>query len=370
MYFDNELTPIQVVLALLTPLLVFAGLLVLHLVIPAWKVPGYIRDDTSSEIVQYRLNGIVVFLIALAVWWFDPFEVGRDWLWRAFLWSLVSGTVLSIVLTLYFVLKEPPDEQNIGLSLWTGRRLNVVLFNRLEIKMYLYIVGGTVLALNALSGAALHFDLHGAEFNPGVFLYAGMWVFFAFDYYCFERVQLYTYDLIHEKLGFKLLWGCFVVYPYLYLIPLLGLVHLPAPELSETAATATIVISALVFLIGWVISRGSNLQKYVFKRWPEKRFLGVIQPKALVNGELKILCSGFWGISRHPNYLGEILMALAMALCFGHFANPWAWSYFVFIVVLFVNRQRDDDRLCASKYGVAWEEYTSQTPYRIIPRVY
>ena len=61
-----------------------------------------------------------------------------------------------------------------------------------------------------------------------------------------------------------------------------------------------------MFLLGWSISRGANLQKYTFKRWPDR----------------KILYSGLWGAARHVNYMGEGFHSLAIARIFGHFANP------------------------------------------------
>ena len=42
---------------------------------------------------------------------------------------------------------------------------------------------------------------------------------------------------------------------------------------------------------------------------------------------------------------------MAGALAFGYFLNPWAWIYFIYVLALFTWRQRDDDRLCAEKYG-------------------
>lgn len=44
--------------------------------------------------------------------------------------------------------------------------------------MYFYVVGRTILALNALSGAAYHYELFGENYNPGVFLYAGSLTFY------------------------------------------------------------------------------------------------------------------------------------------------------------------------------------------------
>ena len=88
-------------------------------------------------------------------------------------------------------------------------------------------------------------------------------------------------------------------------------------------------------------------------------------------GDRRILCSGFWGVARHFNYLGEGFLALSIALIFGHFTNFWAWTYFIFIVSMFTYRQRDDDAHCAQKYGPEkWAEYQARVKYRIVPGIY
>ncbi|MDE0409240.1 MAG: DUF1295 domain-containing protein, partial [Alphaproteobacteria bacterium] len=257
-------------------------------------------------------------------------------------------------------------------DLWHGRALEIAFFNgRFDVKMYLYVVGGTMFALNALSGAAYHYERFGADANPGVFLYAALFTFYVLDYFVFERVQLYTYDLIHEKLGFKLLWGGLIVYGWLFALPLWGMAALPDPGFPPAWANAWLIGTAALFLFGWSISRGANLQKYTFKRWPGRRFLGLVKPEYIAAGERRILCSGLWGAARHFNYLGEGFLALSIALVFGYPGNPWAWTYFVFIVSLFLWRERADDRHCARKYGrEKWAEYRARVKYRIFPGVY
>ena len=186
-----------------------------------------------------------------------------------------------------------------------------------------------------------------------------------------RRVQLYTYDLIHENVGFKLFWGGLVVYGWMFILPLWGMAAYPDPGFSPAWTNVWLIGTAALFLFGWGILRGANLQKYTFKRWPDRKFLGLIEPKYIEAGDRKILCSGLWGVARHFNYLGEGFLSLSIALVFGYFTNPWAWTYFVFIVSLFAYRQRDDDRHCAEKYGAEkWADYQAQVKYRIVPGVY
>ena len=237
--------------------------------------------------------------------------------------------------------------------------------------MYLYVVGGAMWSLNALSAAAYHHELFGDNANPGVYLYAGLFTFYVTDYFVFERVQLYTYDLIHENLGFKLLWGGLIIYGWMYILPLWGLAVHPDPGISGAGRSLWLIGTPVLFLAGWCISRGANNQKYTFKRWPDRKFLGLFEPEYIQAGDRKILCSGFWGAARHFNYMGEGLICVAIGLVFGYFTNLWAWTYFIFIVSLFTARQVYDNRKCLEKYGPEkWAEYQARVKYRIIPGIY
>ena len=67
----------------------------------------------------------------------------------------------------------------------------------------------------------------------------------------------------------------------------------------------------------------------------------------------------------------EGLLSLSNAPVFGHFANPWAWTYLVFIVSLFTWRQRQDEAQDEENYGAEkWAEYQAREKYRIFPGVY
>lgn len=143
------------------------------------------------------------------------------------------------------------------------------------------------------------------------------------EYMYHEHVHIYTYDLFAEKLGFKIIWGCLCFYPFFYPIGIWAIlqhtgkgfvfpakvwVHLSSVrvQIPDWAAAA----SVLFFVAGWILSRGANNQKHLFKTEPKKRLLGFISPKAV--GSSKLLCSGWWALSRHINYLGEILMAIGL----------------------------------------------------------
>lgn len=200
--------------------------------------------------------------------------------------------------------------------------------------------------------------------------YVACFAWFLLEYLLGEQVHLYTYDIFAEKIGFKLVWGCLVFYPFFYCIGIFPLVTTPLT--SDISPTTAMLITSL-FILGWIITRGANLQKFWYRLYPEQKyFLGCIPQKTLPNS--RILISGWWGIARHFNYFGEILQAFALSLP-GFFVATgyirWLpFLYPLYYVLLFVPRQIDDDALCKAKYGQVWDEYTALVPYRIVPGVW
>ncbi len=358
-------------IGLLVPVIIYAGILALHLLLPAQRVSGYVIDPRTSQPQVYRLNGLrvlivvlVAFLVAANLDWINP-----TWFYQQ-RWSMLLGAcVLGIGYTFVLVLPASPTRKGLLSDLFLGRVENQAVLGTVDVKMYLYLAGAVMLALNTVSFAFAHREIYGAEANPGIYVHATLLVLFVVDYLWFEAVHLYTYDLFAERLGFKLAWGCLVFYPFFYPIGLWGTVELPEPVLIERFGSGWLVLSVLVFFLGWTLARGANLQKYWFKRDPRLVFLGM-QPEVIGNGAQQLLCSGYWRVARHINYLGEFLMATGIALSLGQLDSVWPWLYPLYYVLLLVPRERDDDRRCLEKYGALWTEYKRQVPYRIIPRLY
>ena len=121
-----------------------------------------------------------------------------------------------------------------------------------------------------------------------MYLHAALFLWFVAEYLVFERVHLYTYDLVAERVGFKLGWGCFTFYPYFYAVGLWAVADLPDPR----SPTWLLVLSAAVFFAGWILSRGANLQKYLFKTAPDRALLGILKPRALRDGEPRSCAAG------------------------------------------------------------------------------
>lgn len=386
---------IELVEGFFAPWLIYAALLGLHMLLPARRVAGYVADPHSGEPLRYRLNGPLVLATAVGIW----VLAGRtglmpwDWLYIHRWSSLAGSCVLGLLFSLAMVARAGsgadgrPDaasraagsargsaqggafgEGSAFLSnLYFGRLENPRFFNgRVDAKMYLYLVGAVMLSLNILSFFAHHLLLFGSSPSAGVELYCFLFMWFIVDYLIFERVHLYTYDIFAERVGFKLGWGCLTFYPYFYAIGLWATAELPAPR----SAGWLLVACRIIFFTGWALSRGANLQKFLFKTSPDRALLGIIKPRAVSDGKNALLCSGFWAASRHINYLGEILMALGLALSLGWPTVLAVWLYPLYYLGLLLPRERADERRCAAKYGDLWKEYVRRVPRRIVPGLY
>jgi protein-S-isoprenylcysteine O-methyltransferase Ste14 len=352
------------VLGLLYVLVIYAVVLGLHLVVPGRWVDGYVIDPKTNKPLRYYLNGLRVFFLTV-LGWAGACKVGLL-PWDAFYvhrWEMVASACgLGLVFSAAIVFTAPPVK-SVGADFYLGRLDNPQALNgRLDAKMWLYLIGAIMLALNLYSFAAAHYLAHPDDPSPGVFVSTGLFTFFLVEYLNFEEVHLYTYDFMAEKVGFKLGWGCLTFYPFFYAVGLWSQAEAPNPHTPAWA----LALCVLLFFTGWAFARGANLQKFHFKRDPNRKFLGMT-PVAL---EGRVLVSGFWGLSRHINYLGELLMASGITLALGYPLSWLPWLYPLYYVVLLFPRQHFDDVRCAAKYGPLWDEYEKKVPYKIIPYVY
>jgi delta14-sterol reductase len=355
------------ILGFFTPWIAYGIITLLHGILPGKWIRGYVKNGQTGEPLNYRLNGILVLAVSVLLWLLlgKLNLVSPEWLYQVRWSGLAGAVVLGLLFSLGIVLPYPSTGKPLPADLWFGRLENPQFRNgRIDAKMWLYLIGAVMLQLNVLSFAAHHYTAY-ADPNPGVFLCAAMLTWFIWDYLSFERVHLYTSDFIAERVGVKLGFGCLTFYPYFYSVSLWAAVDLPNPHRPLWLN----LCFALLFLAGWTLARGANMQKYCFKTRPAKSFLG-IKPQTITNGERVLLVNGFWGLSLHINYLGEIIMGCAIALSAGYPAVWWVWLYPLYYVGLLFTRQMDDAKLCKAKYGELWDAYTKQVKYRIIPFIY
>ncbi|MDX1358903.1 MAG: DUF1295 domain-containing protein [Clostridia bacterium] len=354
-------------LGLITPLVAYSVITLLHVAVPVRRIKGYVKNEITGEVMNYRINGKFVLLASIIIWfllgYFDI--VPYVWLYETRWYGFIGAVIIGLSYSFFIVLKHPPAGKHFLAELWFGRTKDSQLKDGLiDAKMWLYLIGAVMLQLNVLSFAVYHIK-NVENINYGFLLGCAMLTWFCFDYLTFEKIHLWTYDFIAERVGFKLGFGCLAFYPYFYSVALWFTAHLPNPGYPVWLT----VIFGLLFLTGWVLTRGANMQKYIFKIAPERNFLW-IKPEVISDGRYSLLVNGFWGASRHINYLGEIIQAIAIALAAGYPGIWMVWLYPAYYIALMATRQLDDNKVCKAKYGELWEQYTKKVKYRIIPFIY
>ncbi|XP_076971875.1 delta(14)-sterol reductase TM7SF2 isoform X1 [Tamandua tetradactyla] len=178
-----------------------------------------------------------------------------------------------------------------------------------------------------------------------------------------QEAILTTMDITHDGFGFMLAFGDLAWVPFTYSLQAQFLLHHPQPLGLPMAS-----IICFINVIGYYIFRGANSQKNTFRKNPSDPRVADLETISTATGR-RLLVSGWWGMVRHPNYLGDLIMALAWSLPCG-VCHLLPYFYLFYFTVLLVHREARDEQQCLQKYGLAWHEYCQRVPYRIVPYIY
>jgi protein-S-isoprenylcysteine O-methyltransferase Ste14 len=214
-----------------------------------------------------------------------------------------------------------------------------------------------------LSCAAKQYELHGHVTTPMILVNAFQFLYVA-DCFYHEEAILTTWDIKHENFGWMLCWGSLVWVPFTFTLQAAYLVD----HTHELPAAAIAGIVALN-MTGYVIFRGANLQKHTFRNTPHAPVWGKPATYIQTSQGALLLTSGWWGIARHLNYFGDLMMALAWCLPTG-FAHPLPYFYVVYSTILLVHREWRDNAMCREKYRDDWDAYCRKVRWRIVPGIY
>uniref|UniRef100_U3KN50 Delta(14)-sterol reductase LBR n=1 Tax=Oryctolagus cuniculus TaxID=9986 RepID=U3KN50_RABIT len=293
--------------------------------------------------LKYRLNGFYAFLLTSAA-------VGASLCWglelhsmyRHFLQFALAATVFSALLSVYLYARSlrapreelsPASSGNAVYDFFIGRELNPRI-GTFDLKYFCELrpgLIGWVLINLVLLLTEMKLNNRAAP-SLAMILVNSFQLLYVVDALWNEEAVLTTMDILRDGFGFMLAFGDLVWVPFIYSFQAFYLVHHPN-EVSWPVASLIIVLK----LSGYVIFRCANSQKNAFRKNPADPKLAHLKTIHTSTGK-SLLVSGWWGFVRHPNYLGDLLMALAWSLPCG-FSHALPYFYVVYFTALLVHRE-------------------------------
>jgi 7-dehydrocholesterol reductase len=246
-------------------------------------------------------------------------------------------------------------------------------------------------------------ELAAASLSPAEAEAAGLWagwtnaqavncvlqLAYVAKFFAWEMGYTSTLDVMHDRAGYYICWGCLVWVPSVYVVHSHHLAHqvllarvvvggggvgATFSDLSNLQAAACLVAGLL--MIWW--NYDCDLQRSYVRQHGGKCDLWGQPAKVLraayvtEKGEKRenlLLYSGWWGMARHIHYVPEILAAVFWTLPAASTGQLMPWFYVAFLVILLTDRAFRDNARCQQKYGKVWDEYCKLVPYLIIPGV-
>lgn len=348
--------------------------ILLHLLFPGEIAEGVKLPDGTR--LRYKLTGLKNFLVTVGIaiyfGFFTPF-LNLSWLYDNYVPMMTAAILFSYFFALYLyarsfmagtlLAEEGSCSGNIIYEFFLGRELNPRI-GSLDLKefceLYPGLIGWVVLNLGM---AHKQYMMTGSISMP-MLMVNFFQAIYVLDSLIFEKAILTTMDITTDGFGFMLAFGDLAWVPFTYSLQARILVA-RSPELSFVAIFAIVAIKAL----GYIIFRGSNSQKDLFRRNPNDPRVSHLKTLPTERGT-KLIASGWWGISRHINYFGDWLMGLSWCLTAGLISGPIPYFYAIYFAILLIHREMRDEEACKRKYNKDYDKYCSLVPYRIIPFIY
>ncbi|KAK3699093.1 hypothetical protein QZH41_008890, partial [Actinostola sp. cb2023] len=326
--------------------------LVLYLVLPGRKATG--NPTPAGNALPYNCNGFNAWMVTHALF---LAAVKLDWIKMTIIhdhWGalLILANIFGFVLTgfcyfkaLYF--PSHKEDRCFSGSFFYDMFMGVELNPRIgdfDFKLFFNGRPGIVAwTLINLSFAAKQYENLGYVTNSMVIVNV-LQAFYVIDYFINEVWYLRTIDIAHDHFGFYLAWGDMVWLPFMYTLQAVYLVYNPV-NLPLWAAAGVLGLG----LAGYFIFRSANSQKDYFRSQIKKTGECTIwgKPAVYISAEYQtsdgivkqscLLASGWWGISRHFNYVGDLMNSLSYCLACG-VGHVLPQFYVVYMTILLVHR--------------------------------
>lgn len=232
-------------------------------------------------------------------------------------------------------------------------------------------------ALIVLAAAAESANQHGGIPTNASWLCAALQLVYIAKFFWWEDGYMSSMDIMHDRAGYYICWGCLVWVPSFYTIS----AQYWLKNGSDAASVLTCNVTWALFAVGVLfifLNYEADRQRMFARRTGGKALLWGT-PMKLVEAQYTtsdgqtrqslLLASHLWGYARHLHYVFELLAALSWAVPVT-VASAAPYAYFIFLNFLLFDRAVRDDHRCAAKYGKFWDLYCGQVPYKVVPGVF
>eukprot|EP00834_Sanchytrium_tribonematis_P003562 NODE_141_length_15967_cov_0.946118.p4 type:complete len:415 gc:universal NODE_141_length_15967_cov_0.946118:14375-13131(-) len=249
---------------------------------------------------------------------------------------------------LYWGIELYPRIRNFDIKLFTNCRYGMMLWN-----IIIYCFFKAHYSTNALVCFALQ-SIYIAKF------------------FWWESGYMKSIDIIVDHAGFMICYGCVCLIPTFYTLSSYYWMHQSKVDSGFSISFVFGIFGLLMIGLNyWVdyqrqLARQTDGNCFLFGK--QARILTVEYETDQGLQESKLLYTGFWGWSRHFNYVPEILASLAW--CTTGTFNEVTLLYPIYLTVLLIHRSIRDDQKCSKKYGDGWNKYCEIVKYKIIPGLY
>jgi Delta14-sterol reductase len=336
------------------------------------RVTGLVLRNGKS--LSYNMNAIHAFVfchvLALALEFTGVIQLSSlaDLFVPLMLGAIIISYTISVALYLAsyrsssVLLAVGGNSGNPFYDFWIGRELNPRLGD-LDLKFMFELRPGLIgwSLLNWSFVAKAH---ESGVLTPAIVIVALFESWYVADGLLIEEGNLTMMDIVYDGFGFMLCFGDLAWVPFIYTLKCKFLVYHP-----QHLPPSYLALCVAMHIVGYVVFRGANSDKDRFRKNPKDPRVAHLKVMKTSAGK-SLIISGYWGICRHPNYVGDWLMTTSWSALAGtDFLFPYFQS--VYFAILLIHRQLRDEHQMQLKYGEEdWKRFCGEVRYRLIPYIY
>lgn len=336
----------------------------------------------NGNIPVYKDNGLICYIVSLFTFIVSSFcfnLFSPTIIYNNFSDILASLNVLSVGFCTFLYLKGRffPSNNDSGTSgnlifdFYWGTELHPNILG-INVKQFTNCrIGMMSWALIIISFSFKQHELYGI--SDSMIVSVILQLIYISKFFMWECGYFNSIDIMYDRAGYYICWGCLVWVPGFYTLTTLYLVHNPI-NLGYYYSLMLLITGTSFIMMNYFadlqrqLVRKTNGKCLVFGKQPLLIEAEYTTEKGDIHKSL-LLYSGFWGLSRHFHYIPELIGSLCWALP-SLYNSPVPYLYVIYLTILLVDRADRDDIKCQKKYGKYWTEYRKQVPYKIIPYIY